>query len=186
MKATLWTSAAACLVVAAAIVSAQSLAELAEKEKKRREKLPPSKVIRDDDLRSSGSGASVSEMGTEGADSPALDPPQDAESVHEEMQSDWPEVFAACRSRYDAAKALRDQKLDLIVTGLPIGTDLERIPCARIMTNEFTPGWVRYAIDCERLEEEVKEQEAEMRQIQDECRNEARIRNIPPGEARLD
>ena len=63
---------------------------------------------------------------------------------------------------------------------------MERIACARIMRLEFTPGWIRYAIDCERLEEEVREQEAEMRQIQEECFNEARIRNIPPGEARLD
>ena len=184
VKASLLTSVAAFLAVTAAILSAQSLAEIAAQEKKRREKMPPSKVIRDDDLKSSG--ASVSEMGTESTDSPTLDPPLDAESVQEEMQSDWPQVFAECRSRYDAVKSVRDQKQDLIVTGLPIGTDLERIPCARIMINEFTPGWIRYAIDCERIAEEVVAHEEEMRQIQDQCHNEARIRGIPPGEARLD
>jgi hypothetical protein len=170
-----------CLVVTAAILSAQSLAEIAEQEKRRREKLPPSKVIRDEDLIVSGENAFVSEMGTDSdvADFPIPEP------AEEKPESDWPSVFASCRSRYDGAKAVRDQKQDLIVTGLPIGTDLGRIPCARIMILEFTPGWIRYAIDCERLEEEVREQEAEMRQIQEECFNEARIRNIPPGEARL-
>ena len=168
------------LVVTAAILSPQSLAEIAEQEKKRREKLPPSKVIRDDDLTVSGSG-SVSEMGTasEVTDFPTPAP------AEQDTESDWPSVIAGCRSRYDAAKAVRDEKQDLIVTGLPIGTDLGRIPCARIMILEFTPGWIRYAIDCERIEEEVREQEAEMREIQEECFNEARIRNIPPGEARL-
>ena len=169
------------LVVTAAILSAQSLAEIAEQERKRREKLPPSEVIRDADLIASGENASVSEMGTDSevADFPIPEP------AEERTESDWPSIFAGCRSRYDAAKAVRDEKQDLIVTGLPIGTDLGRIPCARIMILEFTPGWIRYAIDCERLEEEVREQETEMHQIQEECFNEARIRNIPPGEARL-
>ena len=179
-------SVVVCLMVPAALLSAQSLAEIAAQEKKRREKLPATKVIRDEDLPTSGTGsASETEENAEPATTPAPAPSPAQEEV-EKAQSDWPSVFADCRSRYDAAKALRDQKLDLIVNGLPIGTDLERIPCARIMINEFTPGWVRYAIDCERLEKEVGEQEATMRSIQDECYDAARVRWIPPGEARLD
>ena len=172
-----------CLGVTGAFLSAQSLAEIAEKERKRRESLPQSKVIRNEDLAVSRGRASVSEIGSasERTDSPAAEA-----ATQEEPASDWPRVLASCRSRYQAAKDARDEKRDLIVTGLPIGTDLQRIPCARIMRNEFVPGWVRYAIDCERLEEEVREQEAEMRAIQEECLNEARIRNVPPGEARLD
>ena len=181
MRAVAAMSLLVCLVATVAILSAQSLAEVAKQERKRREKLPPSEVVRDEDLIASGENASVSEMGTD-SEVAAFPIPEPAE---ERTASDWPSIFANCRSRYDAAKAVRDEKQDLIVTGLPIGTDLGRIPCARIMILEFTPGWIRYAIDCERLEEEVDEQEAEMRLIQEECFNEARIRNIPPGEARL-
>jgi len=185
MKATSPMSVLICLTVTAAVLSAQSLAEIAEREKKRREKLTPAKVIRDEDLTSSGSGGSVSEMGT-GSEPGVTTPPAQLASAEEETDSDWPSVFADCRSRYDAAKTIRDQKQDLIVNGLPIGTDLERIPCSVIMSREFMPGWIRYSIDCERLEEEVRQQEAEMRAIQEECYNEARIRSVPPGEARLD
>jgi hypothetical protein len=182
MKLTSSMSVLICLVTSA-VLSAQSLGEIAEREKKRREKLPPTKVIRDEDLTSSG--GAVSEMGTD-SESPITPPPAPLASDEEESESDWPSVFADCRTRYDAAKALRDQKLDLIVTGLPIGTDLERIPCSVIMSREFMPGWIQYSFDCERLEKEASEHEAEMRAIQDECLNEARIRSIPPGEARLD
>ena len=63
MKAPSLMSVLICLAVTAAILSAQSLAEIAEQEKKRREKLPPSKVVRDQDLAASRASASVSEMG---------------------------------------------------------------------------------------------------------------------------
>ena len=175
-----------CLAVTASVATAQSLAEIAEKEKERRRKLPASKVIRDQDLATAQGNVSVtgSEAEPESVDTAAAEPTP-AAPVEEEPESDWPRVFASCRSRYDAAKADRDQKQDLIVNGLPIGTDLERIPCSRIMINEFMPGWIQYAIDCERLQEEMKAQEAVMKEIQEECLNEARIRNIPLGEARL-
>jgi hypothetical protein len=172
------------LLLSATASSAQSLAEIAEKERQRREKLPPSKVIRDADLAASG-GKGVSIAGKEaGADirAPEVAP---IEPIEEDPESDWPRVFASCQARFDAAKAVRDEKMDLIVTGLPIGADLKPIPCYRIRAREFLPGWIRYAIDCETLENEVKEQEALMKEIQEECLNEARIRNIPPGAARL-
>lgn len=172
-----------CLAAIAAALSAQSLAEIAERERKRRENLPPSKVIRDEDLRDAGDG-SFSQIGSHPETTDF--PPPEVAAAEEETESDWPRVLADCRARYDAAKAVRDQKRDLIVNGLPIGTDLEPIPCARIMRNEFTPGWIRYAIDCERIAAELREHEEEMHQIQEECHNEARIRNVPPGEARLD
>jgi len=172
-----------CLAVTASVSTAQSLAEIAEKEKERRRKLPASKVIRDQDLATAQGNVSVT--GSEAEPESIDTAPTPAAPVEEEPESDWPRVFASCRSRYDAAKADRDQKQDLIVNGLPIGTDLERIPCSRIMINEFMPGWIQYAIDCERLQEEMKVQEAVMVAIQEECLNEARIRNIPPGEARL-
>jgi len=175
-----------CLAVTASVSSAQSLAEIAEKEKERRQKLPRSKVIRDQDLATAKGNLSVtgSEAEPETVDTAASEPAP-AAPVEEEPESDWPRVFASCRSRYDAAKAVRDQKQDLIVNGLPIGTDLERIPCSRILINEFMPGWIQYALDCERLQEEMKAQEAVMKEIQEECLNEARIRNIPPGQARV-
>jgi len=182
MKASSPMSVLIGLTVTAAVLSAQSLAEIAEREKERREKLPPTKVIRDEDLASSG--GAVSEMGTDSEPS-VTPPPAPLASSEEEPESDWPSVLADCRSRYEAAKAVRDQKQDLIVNGLPIGTDLERIPCSVIMSREFMPGWILYSFDCERLEQEVRQQETEMRAIQDDCYNEARIRSIPPGEARL-
>ena len=172
-----------CLAVTASVSTAQSLAEIAEKEKERRRKLPASKVIRDQDLATAQGNVSVT--GSEAEPESIDTAPTPAAPVEEEPESDWPRVFASCRSRYDAAKAVRDQKQDLIVNGLPIGTDLERIPCSRIMINEFMPGWIQYAIDCERLQEEMKAQETVMVEIQEECLNEARIRNIPPGGARL-
>jgi hypothetical protein len=171
------------LLLTTTVLSAQSLAEIAAKEKERREKIPPSKVLGNEDLAGAEGNVSVTGKKTE-PEAIATVPAEPLPTANK--KSDWPEVFASCRSRYDAAKKLRDEKQDLIVNGLPIGTDLQRIPCQRIMINEFTPGWIRYAIDCERLEEEVKAQEVEMQKIQDDCLNEARKRSIPPGEARLD
>src|SRR3989304_1260445 len=140
-----------CLAVTASVSTAQSLAEIAEKEKERRRKLPASKVIRGQDLAPAKGTVSVTGRG---ADPESIDTaPTPAAPEEEEPESDWPRVFASCRSRYDAAKAVRDQKQDLIVNGLPIGTDLGRIPCSALMIHEFTPGWLQYAIDCERLQE---------------------------------
>ena len=172
-----------CLAVTASVSTAQSLAEIAEKEKERRQKLPTSKVIRDQDLATAQGNVSVT--GSKAEPEPVDTAPTPAVPVEEEKESDWPRVFASCRSRYETARTIRDQRRDLIVNGLPIGTDLERIPCSRILINEFLPGWIQYAIDCERLQEEMKAQEAVMVEIQEECLNEARIRNIPPGRARL-
>ena len=173
------------LSLIAGIGYAQSLAEVAEKERERREKLPPSKVIRDEDLAASG-GRTLSLTGKEGDQRTVAEilDGEDAEA-EEEPTSDWPQVLADCPARYDAAEHARNERLYLIQKGLPIGADLERIPCSVINSRGFIPGWVRHALDCERLAEEAKEKQALMDQIQEECLNEARIRSVPPGAARL-
>ena len=173
------------LFLIAGVCFAQSLAEVAEKERERRQKLPPGKVIRDEDLEAS-EGKTVSLAGKQTDQRTVAEildgedgPPDDA------SDSDWPEVLADCQTRYDAAKHARNERLYLIQKGLPIGADLERIPCSVINARGFLPGWIRYSIDCERLAEEVKEKQAMMDEIQEECLNEARIRSVPPGAARL-
>ena len=173
------------LFLIAGICFAQSLAEVAEREKERRQNLLPSKVIRDEDLEASG-GEKVSLAGKE-TDQRTVAEILDGEDGRpdEASESDWPEVLADCQARYDTAKNARNERLYLIQKGLPIGADLERIPCSMINARGFLPGWIRYSIDCERLAEEVQEKQALMDEIQEECLNEARIRSVPPGAARL-
>ena len=172
------------LFLIAGICFAQSLAEVAEKERERRQKLPPSKVIRDEDLEASG-GKTVSLVGKETDQRTVAEILDGDTSDNRNEESDWPEVWADCQARYDAAQNARNERLYLIQKGLPIGADLERIPCSVINARGFLPGWIRYSIDCERLAEEVKEKQALMDEIQEDCLNEARIRSVPPGEARL-
>ena len=173
------------LLFIAGVCFAQSLAEVAEKEKERRQKLPPGTVIRDEDLEASGEKpASLAEKETDQRTVAEILDGEDGRP-DEADESDWPEVWADCQARYGAAENARNERLYLIQKGLPIGADLERIPCSVINARGFLPGWIRYSIDCERLAEEVKEKQALMDEIQEECFNEARIRSVPPGAARL-
>ena len=171
------------LFLIAGISFAQSLAEVAEKERQRRQKLPPGDVIRDEDLEASG-GKTVS-LAEKETDQRTVAEILDGDKPENDEASDWPEVWADCQARYAAAENARNERLYLIQKGLPIGADLERIPCSVINTRGFLPGWIRYSIDCERLAEEVKEKQAQMDEIQEECLNEARIRSVSPGAARL-
>ena len=172
------------LTLTAGLAYAQSLAEVAERERQRREKLPPSRVIRGEDLEASG-GKTVSLAGKEADERTVAEILDGEEGDRDEPESDWPQVLAECQARYDAAKNARNERLYLIQKGLPIGADLERIPCSVINTRGFLPGWIRYSIDCERLAKEAEEKQALMDEIQEECFNEARIRSVPPGAARL-
>ncbi len=155
------------LFLIAGICFAQSLAEVAEKERERRQNLLPSKMISDEDLEASG-GKNVSLVGKE-TDQRTVAEVLDGEDGRpdEASESDWPEVLADCQARYDTAKNARNERLYLVQKGFPIGADLERIPCSMINARGFLPGWIRYFIDCERLAEEVQEKQALMDEIQE-------------------
>jgi hypothetical protein len=169
-----------CIALGAGLVSAQSLAELAKKERERRERLPKSKVIRDGDLADAG-GKTASMAGRE------IEEGDGDDSLEEKKRKDeskWDAVLAWCRRRLQRVKAVRAENTELFVEGLPVRTDGGRMPCSTILARGWYPGYVQHAFTCESLQKEIGEQDAQIKGIEEECLNEARKLGIPPGTAR--
>ncbi len=172
-----------CIALCAGIVSAQSLAEVAKKERERREKLSKSKVIRDDDLAGAG-GKTASMAGREFEEGAADFVDDSLEEKKREDESKWDAVLASCRRRLHRVKAARAENTELFVEGLPVRTDGGRMPCSTILARGWFPGYVQHAFTCESLQKEIEEQDAQIKGIEEECLNEARKLGIPPGTAR--
>ena len=110
---------------------------------------------------------------------------QRQEDRDRKRDEEWAKVFPTYQSRFAAALAKRDEYADLYFNGLPIGADNKRISCQRILARWSVPGWTQHAIACESLEDKIREQEALLKTIEDECLEAARRLGIPPGKARL-
>ncbi len=179
----------ALVVVTASLASAQSLAEIAKKEKRRRDKIPAGRVYGEHDLRTSG----TTDVPLEAEETQENEIPRDKidDWVHRQEDRDrkreeeWDRTFPAFKSRFASVLAVRDEYADLYFNGLPIGADNKRISCARILARWSVPGWTQHAIACESLEEKIKAQEAILKEIEEECLEAARRLGIPPGKARL-
>jgi hypothetical protein len=107
------------------------------------------------------------------------------ETRESERDEQWQEVYASFETRFEAVKARRDGYRDQFVKGIPAGAEGKRIPCRQILSRWHLPGWNQHAITCESIEERIVELETQMKAIEDECLDEARKMNIPPGEARI-
>ncbi len=174
-----------CLLLCAAPSLPQSLAEVAQKEKKRRQNLPASPVFREEDLKAA-KGKTASEIGTASENNRRDSIEKPSATERRDSESDWDEVFQTFRTRYDAAKASKDRNLDLFYNGIPVGAELKRIPCPRLLARQFIPGYMQHAITCSSIQEDIAKQQALMAEIQEECHNAARIRGVVPGRARLE
>ena len=171
--------------ILASSIHGQSLAELAEKERERRQKQPTGKVYREGDLEAAGDRVSI--VGVETSESEEDREAREKEKSDRDREKDreWEKVFSSYRDRYDAVKAARDRHVDQYINGIPAGAEGKRIPCRRILSRWHLPGWIEHAIACERIEEKIKEQEALLKEIETECLEAARKRGIIPGRARL-
>ena len=170
-------------------ISAQSLAEIAKKEKQRRDKLPAGRVYGEKDLGTSAAAdSSADEEKSQDDETPKEkldDWMQRQEDRDRKREKEWEKIFATFKSRFASVLAVRDEYADLYFNGLPIGADNKRISCARILARWSVPGWTRHAISCESLEDKIREQEAILKKIEEECLERARRLGIPPGKARL-
>jgi len=179
----------ALIVATASGASAQSLAEIAKKEKQRREKLPPGRVYGENDLGTSGTAEMPADETTSQDDETPkgrlVDWRQRQEERDRKRNEEWEKVFPTFQSRFASVLAVREEYADLYFNGLPIGADNKRISCARILSRWSVPGWTQHAITCESLEDKIREQEALLKEIEDECLESARRLGIPPGRARL-
>jgi hypothetical protein len=177
------------IVASASVVSAQSLAEIAKKEKQRREKLPAGRVYSERDLGASGSAeptADEEEGQDESTPKEKLDDWMERQEDRDRKRDEkWKEIFASFKSRFATVLAQRDEYADLYFNGLPIGADNKRISCQRILARWSVPGWTQHAIACESLEDKIREQEALLKEIEEECLEAARRLGVPPGKARL-
>lgn len=183
------------IVVAASIVfaqspavSAQSLAEIAKQEKQRRERIPTGRVYSEEDLRVSGTAHSNTEEEDQNQPTPneKLDDWMKRQEGRDRKREEaWEKIFASFKLRFGSVLALRDEYADLYFNGIPIGADNKRISCRRILARWSVPGWTQHAMTCESLEDKIREQEALLKEIEDECLEAARRLGIPPGEARL-
>lgn len=179
----------ALVVATASVASAQSLAEIAKKEKQRRQKLPAGQVYGENDLGTSGTTDVPVEAEETQEDEIPKDKPDDwvqrQEDRDRRREEEWKTTFPAFKSRFASVLAVRDEYADLYFNGLPIGADNKRISCARILARWSVPGWTQHAITCESLEDKIRTQEAILKEIEEECLEAARRLGIPPGRARL-
>jgi hypothetical protein len=179
----------ALIVATTSVGSAQSLAEIAKKEKERRQNLPAGRVYGESDLGTSG----AADVSAEETKSPDDETPKEKLGDWRQRQQkrnrardeEWEKIFPTFQSRFASVLALRDEYADLYFNGLPIGADNKRISCARILSRWSVPGWTQHAITCESLEDKIRAQEALLKEIEDECLESARRLGIPPGRARL-
>jgi len=171
---------AGCLLLCAGLASAQSLAELAKKEKERREKIAESeaaKVITAEELtKTQGEESKKTDSETTDEVPQASSRGVIAESPKPSVTFDsWDDTFAQYREAYQEAKA-----------HLKFAQDFQRHceegtpppPMPRV------PGgyWV---VNCEGVPESIAEIRNLMTEIQEECLDQARRNGIPPGRARL-
>lgn len=165
---------AALLFLIAFPASAQSLGELAKKEKERRQKLPPSKVITEEDLKKVG-GDTFSVSGVEAAPSTR----QESETGSSANSSSSPsqkdreiaELHARYQQRYDSQKASIARAQEHLA-------DCQAARGIYILNRASKR-------DCRSAEQSVREAEDALRRIEDELMNEARKAGIPPGRVRL-
>jgi len=179
----------ALIVTTASVASAQSLAEIAKKEKHRREKLTAGRVYGENDLGTSGAtDLPVEPEGTQNEETQKGkrdDWVQRQEDRDRKRDAQWEKTFPTFKSRFASVLAVRDEYADLYFNGLPIGADNKRISCARILARWSVPGWTQHAITCESLEDKIRAQETILKEIEEECLEAARRLGIPPGRARL-
>jgi hypothetical protein len=161
----------------------QSLAEVAQKERQRREALNEGRVYRENDLEAAGDGISI--VGVESSKEDRDSRQEERTERERATDEEWNRIFSGYRTRFESVRAARDRYSDQYVNGIPAGAEGKRIPCRRILSRWHLPGWVEHAIACENLETTIQEQEALLREIQRECLNEARKMGVPPGRARL-
>lgn len=153
----------------------QSLGELAKKEKERRQKLTPSKVIKDEDLGKarggtfSGSEAEATPSTADEGEKPRSSASASSSSSQQERLA--AQLHAEYQSRYDNKKSrLADEQKTL--------ADCEAARGIYIL-NRAGPR------NCDTEARYVSEVEEELRQIENELMEKARKAGIPPGKVRL-
>jgi hypothetical protein len=164
---------AALLCLIAFPASPQSLAELAKKEKERRQKLPPSKVITDEDLKKV-EGDTFSVTGVEAAPSAAgRNAEASANSGTSLSQKDRgiAELHARYQQRYESQK-------------VSIARARENLADCQAARGIYILNRAAKR-DCRAAEQSVRAAEDALRRIEDELMNEARKAGIPPGRVRL-
>jgi hypothetical protein len=167
----------------ASFAHGQSLAEVAEKERQRREKFHDGRIYREDDLETAGERISI--VGVESSNEDRESRKEDRANRLRGKDEEWDKIFSTYRTRYESTRAARDLYLDQYVNGIPAGAEGKRIPCQRILSRWHLPGWIQHAITCENLETKIQKQEDLLRRIQRECLNEGRKMGIPAGRGRL-
>lgn len=168
------------------IASAQSLAELARKEKERRKSNDATtgvvEVYSDDDL----------DDDDENPDN--VEPPAEAESADDTSLDDWLDDKQAARAAWRERRAgyqerFTEQKERLALLA-QIKEECDR-DAAPVPSTEFyiaSGSYVTWGVGnvaCEALPEMVSECERTMRTIEVECREDARRHFMPPAEAKL-
>lgn len=187
-----WTAA---VLLLAASVSAQSLGEVAKKEKERRKKLQESgasKVITETDLSGSSSAPAGSTAepetgeGDRDTDSAAtgrrpaipdqIDPVPKDPSVESGESDPWPAIFAEYQKDYRDAKAW----LDFLVAfdrHCKQGTPPPPLPPVE--------GGGYWMVNCDSFGDDIARAQTLLKKIQDTCHEHARRMGVPPGRARL-
>ena len=164
------------------LVGAQSLGEIAKKERERREaqNREPVRVITDQDVRT---GPEESDDALPGETlTPSVEDSSDASaeapvmSSRERLAADpWNEVFVGFREAYNEAR----QRLE-VARGFQRhcedGTEPPPLPAV--------PGGY-WMMNCEGLSADIEQIQAEMNAIQEDCFDRARRMGVPPGRARL-
>jgi hypothetical protein len=176
-----------CLLIlglTASIANAQSLAELARKEKERRESNDATtgvvEVYSDDDLDDDDPDNAEPPAEAESEDDTSLD---DWLDDKEAARADWRERLAGYQERYTEQK-------ERLARLAQIKTECDR-DAAPVPTTEFyvaSGSYVTWGVGnvaCEALPEMVSECERTMRAIEVECREDARRHFMPPAEAKL-
>jgi hypothetical protein len=173
-----------------AFAGAQSLAELAKKEKERRKAADETEAVEaytDEDLPEDQDGG---EAAPQKLEKPALDREKKVDSGLEEWQgrkdSDktaWRKRFAEYRARFAEQKerlaTLRRSKEQCDSDQMPVGV------VDAMSAENGDVSWGLGPEGCAALPGRIAETEKAMRALQTECASEARQRSIPPSEARL-
>lgn len=170
-----------CLFLAGGLVSAQSLGEIAKKEKERRKntaKDKPVRVITDQDVRTASDEESDESTEEETSPTPVTSSSTEspALSSREEMAADpWNEVFSGFREAYfEAREAL--EFLRGFRNHCENGTEPPPLP-------PILGGY--WMLNCEGIPDDIERVENEMKEIQEAAFDRARRMGVPPGRARL-
>ena len=174
-----------CLVLSVGVTGAQSLGDVAKKEKERRkatEKDKPVRVITEQDL---GTGSpemddtedAEVEPSRAGPSTPApAEPASNSTGSRDRLAEDpWNDVFAGFREAYFEAR----QHLDLARQFQSHCENRTKPPPLPPIPGGF---WL---LNCEGLPDAIEQIRSEMNAIQNDCFDRARRMGVPPGRARL-